>query len=130
MAFPNNAVAVLVVDDEPLVRMDLASTIEDAGFRVYEAANADDAIALLETREDIRAVVTDIEMPGSLNGLELAHYAHASRSLKIIVASGKRNVSERDLPPGAVFLPKPLKPAHLVDNLRAIAGGRPNNNGD
>jgi two-component system, response regulator PdtaR len=100
--------AVLVVDDEPLIRMDFAATIEDAGFRVYEAGNADDALALLESGADIKVIVTDVDMPGSMNGTEFAHYAHAFRPLKIIVASGKTNGAARDLPPGAVFLAKPL----------------------
>jgi two-component system, response regulator PdtaR len=119
-----SSLAVLVVDDEPLIRMDIAATIENASFRVYEAANADDAVALLESREDIKVVITDVEMPGSMNGIELAHFAQAYRPLKIIVASGKRDVAARDLPPGAVFLPKPVHPSHLVENLRDLTKGR------
>ncbi len=63
---------VLVVEDEPLIRMDLTSMIEDAGIDVIEACNADDAIAILEVRKDITIIFTDIEMPGSMDGLKLA----------------------------------------------------------
>lgn len=62
----------MVVEEEPLIRMDLASIIEDAGIDVIEACNADDAIAILEVRKDITIIFTDIEMPGSMDGLKLA----------------------------------------------------------
>ena len=63
---------VLVVEDEVLIRMNTAEIIEDAGFEVLEAANADEAIALLEARRDIQVIFTDIDMPGSMNGIKLA----------------------------------------------------------
>jgi two-component system, response regulator PdtaR len=65
--------AVLIVEDEPLVRLGAVQTIEDAGFEVIEAANADEAIEILEKRSDIRVVFTDVHMPGSMDGLKLAH---------------------------------------------------------
>lgn len=66
-------IVVLVVEDEPIIRMNAVAMIEDAGYDVIEAANADDAILLLETRPDIRVVFSDIEMPGSMDGLKLIH---------------------------------------------------------
>ena len=66
-------VIILVVEDDFLLRMDAVQMIEEAGFDVLEAANADEAIAILETRSDINVIFTDINMPGSMDGLKLAH---------------------------------------------------------
>jgi two-component system, response regulator PdtaR len=113
-------VAVLVVEDEPLVRTIIALTLEDAGFKVYEAANADQALGLLSECEDIRVLFTDVDMPGSMDGLELAHYAHSSHSVWIIVTSGRRRVALRDLPPNAIFMEKPYPPSLVVNRLREM----------
>lgn len=66
--------AILVVEDEALVRMDLVSTLEDAGFTAFEASSPKEAIDILEQHSEIRVVFTDIQMPGTMDGLELAHY--------------------------------------------------------
>jgi two-component system, response regulator PdtaR len=66
--------AVLIVEDEPLIRMGAVYQIEDAGFEVYEAASADAAISILELHKEIRLIFTDVDMPGSMDGLKLAHY--------------------------------------------------------
>jgi two-component system, response regulator PdtaR len=66
--------AILIVEDEPLIRMDAVYLIEDASFEVYEAATADAAVALLELHKEIRLIFTDVDMPGSMDGLKLAHY--------------------------------------------------------
>jgi two-component system, response regulator PdtaR len=71
--------AVLIVEDEPLIRMGAVSLIEDAGFEVYEAGSADAAIALLERHEEIRLIFTDVDMPGSMDGLKLASPRKACR---------------------------------------------------
>jgi two-component system, response regulator PdtaR len=118
MAISTESVAVLVVEDEPLVLMDVAATIREVGFRVYEATNADDAIGLLAEYSNIRAIVTDVDMPGSMDGVMLAHYAHSFRRLKIIVTSGQREIAAKDLPPGAIFLGKPCRPDRLIATLR------------
>jgi DNA-binding NtrC family response regulator len=117
MALSNESIAVLVVEDEPLDLMDVAATIREEGFRVYEAVNADHAVELLAEYSDIRVLFTDVDMPGSIDGVMLAHYAHSFRRLKIIVASGHRNVEAKDLPPGALFFEKPYRPDHLVATL-------------
>jgi two-component system, response regulator PdtaR len=124
MGFSTETPTVLVVNDEPLIRMDIEATIENADFRIYEAANADDAVALLEKCEDIEVVLTDVDMPGSMNGIELAHYAQAQRPLKIIFSSGQRYVAGTNLPPGAVFLAKPMQRSRLLDNLNTTSGKR------
>jgi two-component system, response regulator PdtaR len=118
MALLDESIAVLVVEDEPQVLMDVAATVREVGFRVYEAVNADQAVELLAEYSDIRVLLTDVDMPGSMDGVLLAHYAHSFRRLKIIVTSGHRNVEAKDLPPGAVFFKKPYRPDHLVATLR------------
>jgi CheY-like chemotaxis protein len=112
--------AVLIVEDEPLVRLYAVRAIEDAGFEVIEAANADEAIRILEERSDIR-VFTDIHMPGSIDGLKLAH-AVRNRwpPIKIIVTSGHSQVSEQELPEGGRFVAKPYRPTQITDTIREL----------
>jgi len=114
--------AVLIVEDEPLVRLCAVEAVEGAGFEVIEAANADDAIRILESRTDIRVVFTDMHMPGSMDGLKLAH-AVRNRwpPIKIIVTSGRERIAERELPTGGRFFAKPYDPAEIQDTLRAWA---------
>jgi CheY-like chemotaxis protein len=90
---------VLVVEDEFLVRMQAVDMIEEAGFDAIEANNADEAIRLLETRKDIRIVFTDIEMPGSMDGLRLAR-AIRDRwpPIELILTSGKHQFSSNEIP--------------------------------
>src|SRR5580698_7763267 len=100
--------AVLIVEDEPLIRMGAGKIIEDAGYEVIEAASADEAIRILESRSDIRVVFTDIHMPGSMDGLKLAHAVRKRwPPIKIIVTSGRSQVSEQELPEGGRFFAKP-----------------------
>lgn len=99
---------VLVVEDETLIRMDLTDMIEGMGFLVLEAPNADKAIALLEVRPEIALVVTDVDMPGSMNGMGLAS-AIADRwpVCRVIVVSGIHRPQAEVLPAGMLFLAKP-----------------------
>jgi CheY-like chemotaxis protein len=115
---------ILIVEDEYLVRMNAAAMLEDAGFDVLEAGNADDAIRLLESNPDISIVFTDIEMPGSMNGLKLAH-AVTGRwpPIRIIATSGRCKVRDGDLPTGGRFLPKPYSAGQILGALRDIGGG-------
>ena len=113
---------VLVVEDEFLVRMHAVSLLEEAGLDVLEAANADDAIALLESRRDIRIVFTDINMPGSMDGLRLAH-AIRNRwpPIGLILTSGRMGVRNEDMPARGLFLSKPYGPSELVKMVRSLA---------
>jgi CheY-like chemotaxis protein len=112
--------AVLIVEDELLVRLNAVRTIENAGFKVIEAANADEAIRILESRRDIRVIFTDINMPGSMDGLKLAHAVrHRWPPIKIIVTSGRDDVSEQDLPAGGRFIAKPYDPTQITDAISA-----------
>lgn len=110
---------VLVVEDEGLVRMNAVAMIEEAGFSVLEAADADDAIRILETRRDITVIFTDIEMPGSMNGIKLAHAVRDRwPPIKIIATSGHYGFREGDLPTGGRFLPKPYTLPQISEALR------------
>ena len=112
---------VLIVEDEFLLRMDLAEMIEEAGFEVVQAANADEAIVILRMRSDIRVVFTDIQMPGSMDGLKLARFVRDRwPPIKIVATSGRVAVDDGDLPDGGVFLPKPYRSAQVVATLRAL----------
>jgi CheY-like chemotaxis protein len=112
---------VLVVEDEALLRMNAADIIEAAGFEAVEASNADDAIAILEGRDDIRVVFTDIQMPGSMDGLKLAR-AVSGRwpPIKIITTSGRVEVSGADLPDGGRFLAKPYTSGQVTTLLTEL----------
>src|ERR1700736_985723 len=99
---------VLIVEDEFLLRMDAIDMIAAAGFETVEASNADEAIEILEARTDITVVFTDIQMPGSMDGLKLARAVRGRwPPIKIVATSGHVHVSETDLPAGGRFLPKP-----------------------
>ena len=97
---------VLVVEDEPLVRMVAAATIEDAGFETIEAVGAESAIVILEFRRDIRIVFADIHMQGSMDGIKLARVVRDRWPLvELILTSGLIKIGQRDLPERSVFLP-------------------------
>jgi|SRR6202049_2004347 CheY-like chemotaxis protein len=115
---------VLIVEDEFLLRMDAVDMIAGAGFEVVEAANADQAIEVLEARRDITVVFTDIQMPGSMDGLKLARAVRGRwPPIKIVATSGHLNVGETDLPEGGRFLPKPYSPVQVEGVLRELISG-------
>lgn len=112
---------VLVVEDEALVRLDVISQIEDEGFTVIEAADADAAIRILETNPDVTILFTDIDMPGSMDGLKLsAAVRDRWPPVKIVVTSGHRMVEITDLPDGSVFHAKPYRHAEVVASFREL----------
>ena len=114
---------ILVVEDEFLIRTATAEAIRGAGFEVIEAANADAAISILESRSDIRVVFTDIHMPGSMDGAKLTH-AVKDRwpPVRIIATSGRVAIGELDLPAGTVLFPKPYSPEHVAWTVQALIG--------
>jgi predicted PurR-regulated permease PerM len=123
---------VLIVEDEFLIRMDAVDMVGAAGFNVVEAENADDAILVLESRLDITVVFTDIQMPGSMDGLKLAAAIRGRwPPIKIVATSGLGKISEDDLPAGSRFLPKPYSAQQIVGALRELsqAGGQRDSNG-
>jgi len=113
------APVILIVEDEALIRMGAVRIIEDADFEVIEAANADEAIKILEARSDVRVVFTDIHMPGSMNGLKLAHYVRNRwPPIKIIVTSGVERPTDDALPDGVRFFSKPYDPSQIRGALQ------------
>src|ERR1700722_1982406 len=114
---------VLAVEDEPLILMLAVDMIRDAGFEPLWASNAEEAIRILESRDDIRIVFTDINMPGSMDGIKLSHAVrHRWPPIEIIVTSGLTlaNVEEL-LPERGVFFPKPYTPAQVASALHRLA---------
>ena len=112
---------VLVVEDEPLLRWNTVAIIEEAGFEVVEAANAIEAISMLEKRLDIRAVFTDVQMPGSMDGLRLAHLISARwPPIGIIATSGRLRLRDDDLPQGGRYLAKPYATSELTGLLHEV----------
>jgi two-component system, response regulator PdtaR len=112
---------VLVVEDDFLLRMDAVDIVKDAGFEAEEAANADDAIAIIETHPNIHVVFTEVQMPGTMDGLKLARFVKDRwPPIKIVATSGRIKISEEDLPEGSIFVPKPYSPAQIVNSLREL----------
>jgi len=113
---------VLVVEDEPIIRMNAVAMIEEAGYDVIEASNADDAILLLETRPEIRVVFSDIEMPGSMNGLNLIHAVRRRwPRVVLILASGRISPLVGEMPSETVLLRKPCAEHDIINVIRKAA---------
>ena len=109
---------VLIVEDEVFVRIIAADLLTDSGFQVLEAANADEALALLAEHRDVAVLFTDVNMPGEMDGLALAQHVVASRpEIKVIVTSGRQWLQRSDLPDDGLFLPKPYRGAELAEMI-------------
>jgi two-component system, response regulator PdtaR len=120
-AMPSSDVAVLIVEDEPLILMNAVDIMQDAGFSTYEAASAKDAIAILEQHRDIRAVFTDIQIVGDPDGLKLAHLVRERwPPVGLLITSGRITPETAELPAGGMFLAKPYAPRELIASLRAV----------
>jgi two-component system, response regulator PdtaR len=111
-----NSAIILVVEDHPIIRMNALDLVTTAGFEGICAANSDEAIAILEDRPDIRLVFTDVEMPGTMDGLKLVHYIRGRwPKVHLIVASGTSIIAENQLPPGTKFFSKPYGEHSIVE---------------
>lgn len=120
-----NGITVLVVEDELLIRMDIAAFLEDEGFKVHEASNADEAIALLNASPDIKLMFTDIDMPGTMDGLKLAAAVRDRwPPVQIIVTSGHRQLSDELLPVHGRFFSKPYDHARVINAIREMVAAR------
>jgi len=114
---------VLVVEDEMMLRMCAVDIVEDAGFMPVEAVNADDALAILESRSDIDLLFTDIQMPGTMDGLKLAHAVHARwPSIKIMLVSGQVTPTDTERPVNSRFYGKPLEVKKMIAELQEMLG--------
>ena len=113
---------VLVVEDEFLIRLSTVQMVEEAGCETLEAASADEALAVLVRRPDIDVVFTDVNMPGSMNGLELAQsIAEHWPSVRVVLTTGKVIVRDKDLPEDNRFIPKPFSSDQVARVLHELA---------
>jgi DNA-binding NtrC family response regulator len=100
--------AVLVVEDEQIILLCTADDLRDEGFTVYVAPNADAALVALEEHKDIGVIITDVDMPGSMNGLTMSFVVREQHpDMKIFITSGLHHLPEYMMPTGGIFLPKP-----------------------
>jgi CheY-like chemotaxis protein len=120
VAPPCRSAAILIVEDEPLLRMVALDMVEEAGFAAYDAGNADEALALLETRE----VFTDINMPGSMDGIALGRLVCERWPWIRLAITSAQPRSAREMPAGAIFLAKPYRLEPLIEKLHALIDER------
>jgi CheY-like chemotaxis protein len=118
---PPGSPVILLVEDEPLVRILNLDILQEAGFRVVDANDADEAFEILKRRSDVSAVLTDVDMPGSMDGFEFARLVSQGwPEVGVLVISGKTGPRPGDLPPRGAFLAKPYDPDTLVKALRQV----------
>ena len=119
---PRSKTVVLVVEDEPLLRMMAVDLVEDAGFEAVEATDATQAVEILERRADIRIVFTDIDMPRGLDGMKLAALIRERwPPIELILTSGKEAPRAEDLPARGVFFSKPYRTLEVVAAMRRMS---------
>jgi two-component system, response regulator PdtaR len=112
---------ILIVEDEALIRMHAADMIRDLGFEVIEAASADQAISILESISNVTVLFTDVQMPGSMDGLRLLAVVRKRwPPVALLVTSGRSRPNGADLPDNAHFLPKPYMLRDLKTHLDAL----------
>jgi DNA-binding NtrC family response regulator len=117
----SNSKTVLIVEDELLIRLSLVEELEYAGFVVLEAETADDALEVLNAYPKIEAIFTDIDMPGSMNGVELAELVHTIRpEMAIMLTSGFLKVPKSELPARIPFVPKPYDVSRVINHIREL----------
>ena len=114
---------VLVVEDEMLLRMRAVDMVEDAGYVPVEAVDADEALTILQSRSDIALLFSDIQMPGSMSGLQLALAVHERwPRIKIILVSGQLKLSQSEIPENSRFFGKPLDSVEMIAEIRKMLG--------
>jgi CheY-like chemotaxis protein len=110
---------ILVVDDEELLRLHAADLLEEHGFRVIEARNAAAALKVLEARDDVRLLFTDIQMPGALDGMDLAREVHQRwPNVLLVITSGQKKPTEEEIPDHGRFVAKPYRAGELLDQVK------------
>ncbi|MCJ2069353.1 response regulator [Methylobacterium sp. J-030] len=118
----SHQIGVLLVEDDALLRMDISDKLEAFGLAVFEARDADAALAILATRSDIRVMITDVDfISGPMNGFDLAQRVTREwPGVGLIITSGRARPTLGDLPPGSRFLPKPCSPRDLRSTVFAL----------
>jgi two-component system, response regulator PdtaR len=115
---------ILVVEDEAVLRMDAAGLLEENGFRVVEAANADAALELLETRDDVRLLLTGIRTPGSCYGMDLAQQVHARwPNIRLVITSVQEKPAQAEIPDDGRFVAKPYQANELLGEVNDLMRG-------
>lgn len=118
---------VLVVDDDALLRLLAVDSLEAAGFSTIEASDADEALTIMRNHPDIAVLFTDVQMPGTLDGIDLAHRVHAERpEVSLLITSGNIRPRCGDLPECGHFLPKPYCERDVVREVNALISDAPN----
>ena len=113
---------VLVVEDDDLVRLYAVEMLEDAGFAVVEARQADEAWFILHERSDIGAIFTDVDMPGTMCGVTLAERVSAAwPDIRLVLTSGRHRLADQEVPDHGLFVPKPYKASQVVEALERAA---------
>lgn len=117
----NGKSVVLIVEDSPMIRMGAVDLVLSAGYEALEAGDADEAIRILELRDDIDLVFTDVDMPGTMDGVKLSHYIRDRwPPVKLIVASGAAILEESSLPFGSRFFSKPYDDHNIIDAMARL----------
>jgi DNA-binding NtrC family response regulator len=111
--------AILIVEDDVLANEHLEFILHEAGYEVLSATSADEAAELLEDHEDVRLIVTDVNLPGTMNGLKFAAAAKVQRpEMNIIIVTGYSAPKNDDIPPGSLFVPKPYSARRMIEAVR------------
>jgi two-component system, response regulator PdtaR len=119
---PEPSFVVLVVEDEPLLRLVATDLLQEAGYQVIEAEDATDALTILERTPDIRLLFTDIQMPGPLDGMALAQNVHERwPDVWLLITSGNRRPPAADIPDHGHFIPKPYEASKVLGEIDALA---------
>jgi CheY-like chemotaxis protein len=114
---------VLIVEDDMILRMRSVDIVEDAGYTPVEAVDADEALGILQSRSDIALLFTDIQMPGSMDGLQLAHAVYERwPQLKIILVSGQLKLSSAEIPRDSRFFGKPVVSDEIITEMQDMIG--------
>jgi DNA-binding response OmpR family regulator len=117
----NSKPAILVVEDETLIRFWAAGLLEENGFSVLEAENAEAALKVLESRPDVKLLFTDVQMPGSLNGMELAREVHARwPHVLLVITSGRERPTRAEIPDDGRFVAKPYNAEELLGQVKDL----------
>jgi CheY-like chemotaxis protein len=112
---------VLVVEDNAIIRMGAVDLVFGAGYEALQACDADEAIRIMETRDDVDLVFTDVDMPGTMDGIKLSHYIRSRwPPVKLIIASGATILDESSLPLGSRFFPKPYNDHTIIDAMALL----------
>lgn len=115
---PINTHTILIVEDEAIIRFELADFFADAHYTVFEASDANEAIAILERENSIRVVLTDIQLPGSMDGLKLAHHVRDRYPPTVLLlTSGAAHVPAEALPLNSRFVAKPFDPTRILRQI-------------